>query len=69
MSFVRGINYSIEIIMSEIGVRFKDLDWRFPYHKDECKLIMDSLNSLELEINKELDLSEETTSFKSSLVS
>ncbi|RCW60172.1 hypothetical protein [Halanaerobium sp. ST460_2HS_T2] len=68
MSFVRGINFSIGIIMREIGICFKDLDWRFPYYKDECNQIIDSLNSLELEINKELDLAEETTNFKKSLV-
>ena len=68
ISFVRGLHFSIGIIMNEIGVTFKDLDWRFPYHKDECKLIMDSLNNLELEINKELDLVEKTNDFSYSLV-
>ncbi|MFW6030029.1 MAG: hypothetical protein ACOCRO_07215 [Halanaerobiales bacterium] len=68
ISFVRGLHFSIGIIMNEIGVSFKDLDWRFPYHKDECKLIMDSLNNLELEIDKELDLVEKTNDFSYSLV-
>ena len=55
ISFVRGLHFSIGIIMRETGVSFEDLSWRFPYHVDECNLIINSLNNLELEINKELN--------------
>jgi hypothetical protein len=54
--------------MRETGVSFEDLSWRFPYHADECNLIIDSLNNLELEINKELNLSEEKVGFDFSLI-
>lgn len=68
MSFVRGLNFSIGIIMRETGVSFEDLSWRFPYYADECNLIIDSLNNLEIEINKELDLDEEKVEFDFSLI-
>jgi hypothetical protein len=68
ISFVRGLHFSIGIIMRETGVSFEDLSWRFPYHADECNLIIDSLNNLELEINKELNLSEEKVGFDFSLI-
>ncbi|TDO86471.1 hypothetical protein DFR79_11443 [Halanaerobium saccharolyticum] len=68
MSFVRGLHFSIGIIMRETGVSFEDLSWRFPYYADECNLIIDSLNNLEIEINKELDLGDEKVGFDFSLI-
>jgi len=68
ISFVRGLNFSTGIIMRETGVSFEDLSWRFPYFADECNLIIDSLNNLEIEINKELDLGEEKVGFDFSLI-